>query len=223
MKSLTKDAGERRRTADGFDPVTMMRRRGTVARAPAGRATAARRAAPQRAVRNESPPRAFHYQQPRRGPVPEPYMRSTISPDSPELPPGSPPESTSRHGPDSSAESLGAYEGPSDTWMNDRAAEKRHEELIETILQEEEAMIAAHRSHVDEVMALVKEEMSELNEVDQPGSSIDAYITKLDGILEKKEEKIGALRNRLHCFQAHLREEHELTQRFAARDQAAGV
>ena len=59
--------------------------------------------------------------------------------------------------------------------------EKHHESLIDTILQEEEEMISAHRTHVDEVMEVIKEEMAQLDAVDQPGSNIDAYIRNLDG------------------------------------------
>jgi len=109
----------------------------------------------------------------------------------------------------------------SDKWLEetDQAAiERRHQQLIETILQEEEDMIASHRAHVDEVMELIRQEMAELNNVDQPGSSIDAYITNLDTILKRKIHKINALRERLHQFKRHLREETRLSRHFAARD-----
>ena len=34
-----------------------------------------------------------------------------------------------------------------------------HEQLIEKILEEEEQLIHSHRTHIDEVVSIVKEEM----------------------------------------------------------------
>eukprot|EP00659_Diplonema_papillatum_P019220 gene19220-29599_t len=58
--------------------------------------------------------------------------------------------------------------------------ERHHESLIDVILAEEEEMISAHRAHVNEIMEVINEEMAQLDAVDQPGSSIDAYIRNLD-------------------------------------------
>ena len=41
-----------------------------------------------------------------------------------------------------------------------------HEQIIESILQEEETLISTHRTHIDEVVSIVKDEMAYLNEVD---------------------------------------------------------
>eukprot|EP01059_Diplonema_ambulator_P035205 TRINITY_DN8201_c0_g1_i3.p1 TRINITY_DN8201_c0_g1~~TRINITY_DN8201_c0_g1_i3.p1 ORF type:complete len:703 (+),score=250.04 TRINITY_DN8201_c0_g1_i3:61-2169(+) len=82
--------------------------------------------------------------------------------------------------------------------------ERHHESLIDIILQEEEEMISAHRAHVDEIMELIKEEMAQLDAVDQPGSNIDAYIRNLDGLLRMKQKKITELRNHLSQFKVHL-------------------
>lgn len=48
-----------------------------------------------------------------------------------------------------------------------------HEQIIESILEEEEALTSKHRSHIDEVVSVVKDEMALLNEVDKPGSDIE--------------------------------------------------
>jgi kinesin family protein 2/24 len=48
-----------------------------------------------------------------------------------------------------------------------------HEKIIEQILEEEESLITNHRSHIDEVVSIVKEEMTLLNIVDKPGSDVD--------------------------------------------------
>eukprot|EP01063_Lacrimia_lanifica_P029225 TRINITY_DN4419_c0_g2_i2.p1 TRINITY_DN4419_c0_g2~~TRINITY_DN4419_c0_g2_i2.p1 ORF type:complete len:760 (+),score=276.31 TRINITY_DN4419_c0_g2_i2:59-2338(+) len=89
--------------------------------------------------------------------------------------------------------------------------ERHHESLIDIILEEEENMISAHRAHVDEIMEVIKEEMAQLDAVDQPGSNIDAYIRNLDGLLKMKQKKIGELRGHLSQFKAHLQEEEILS------------
>ncbi|PQM42733.1 kinesin-like protein KIN-13A [Prunus yedoensis var. nudiflora] len=50
---------------------------------------------------------------------------------------------------------------------------------INAILEEEEALIAAHRKEIEDTMEIVREEMKLLAEVDQPGSLIDNYVTQL--------------------------------------------
>ena len=65
--------------------------------------------------------------------------------------------------------------------MTQDELERHHEKLIDVILLEEEEMISSHRAHVDEIMEVIKEEMAQLDAVDQPGSNIDAYIRNLDG------------------------------------------
>ena len=61
-----------------------------------------------------------------------------------------------------------------------------HEQLIEQILEEEEQLIHSHRTHIDEVVSIVKEEMTLLNEVDKPGSDVEVYARGLDRVLLKK-------------------------------------
>ena len=92
--------------------------------------------------------------------------------------------------------------------------ERAHEELINTILEEEEDVIASHRQHIDEIMELMKQEMKLLNDVDQPGSAIDEYVTNLDCILVRKMQAITGLRDKLAEFQQHLREEEILSRSF---------
>ena len=47
-------------------------------------------------------------------------------------------------------------------------------------------MIHSHRGHIDEVVGIVKEEMTLLNEVDKPGSDVEVYAKGLDRILLNK-------------------------------------
>jgi len=48
-----------------------------------------------------------------------------------------------------------------------------HERLIEQILEEEEELITGHRHHIDDVVDLLKQEMTLLNDVDKPGSDVE--------------------------------------------------
>jgi kinesin family protein 2/24 len=61
-----------------------------------------------------------------------------------------------------------------------------HERLIEQILEEEEELITGHRHHIDDVVDLVKQEMTLLNDVDKPGSDVEQYVANLDRLLTQK-------------------------------------
>ncbi|KAF4702698.1 Kinesin-like protein kif24, partial [Perkinsus olseni] len=50
---------------------------------------------------------------------------------------------------------------------------KMHDQLIGTILAEEEEIITCHRGHLDQMVTLVHQEMAEISRIDQPGSDID--------------------------------------------------
>jgi kinesin family protein 2/24 len=88
---------------------------------------------------------------------------------------------------------------------------KAHDDLINVILEEEEAVIAAHRASIENAMALVKREMSLLAEVDKPGSAIDVYVEHLADVLEKKQRDIQDLRDKVRAFKTHLKEEEVLS------------
>ena len=86
-----------------------------------------------------------------------------------------------------------------------------HEKLIEQILEEEEQLIHSHRGHIDEVVSIVKDEMTLLNEVDKPGSDVEVYIKGLDRVLLKKMQIISGLREKLLNFYSHLKTEESMS------------
>ena len=86
-----------------------------------------------------------------------------------------------------------------------------HDDLINVILEEEEAVIAAHRAQIENAMSLVKREMALLAEVDKPGSAIDAYVERLAEVLEQKQKDVETLRDKVRAFQTHLKEEEVLS------------
>ena len=73
---------------------------------------------------------------------------------------------------------------------------RKREDLMDTIIEEEEQLITAHRLQIEENMDMVRKEMNLLTEVDQPGSAIDQYVEKLDAILRQKSDGIAELKVR---------------------------
>mmetsp|Transcript_21112 Transcript_21112/g.66721 ORF Transcript_21112/g.66721 Transcript_21112/m.66721 type:complete len:754 (-) Transcript_21112:168-2429(-) len=91
---------------------------------------------------------------------------------------------------------------------------RQHDRLIGTILAEEEELITAHRQHIDMMVELIKEEMVHLNNVDRPGSDVDAYVEGLDRILRLKAQYTGDIRQRVDLFKEHLQQEDTLSRKF---------
>lgn len=91
---------------------------------------------------------------------------------------------------------------------------RQHDRLIGTILAEEEELITTHRQHIDMMVELIKEEMVHLNNVDRPGSDVDAYVGGLDRILRLKAQYIGDIRQRVDLFKEHLQQEDTLSRKF---------
>lgn len=96
-----------------------------------------------------------------------------------------------------------------------------HEQLIEQILEEEEQLIHAHRSHIDEVVGIVKDEMQLLNEVDKPGSDVEVYARSLDKVLLNKIKIITDLRAKLLGFYSHLKTEEHMSKLYERNQELA--
>ncbi|VFQ61069.1 unnamed protein product [Cuscuta campestris] len=84
---------------------------------------------------------------------------------------------------------------------------------INEILEEEEALIAAHRREIEDTMEIVREEMKLLAEVDQPGSHIDNYVSQLNFVLSRKAASLVSLQARLARFQHRLKEQEILSRK----------
>ncbi|PSS01876.1 Kinesin-like protein [Actinidia chinensis var. chinensis] len=101
------------------------------------------------------------------------------------------------------------YEQDKPSSMMNKKVEKYQEHAdddLNTLLKEEEDLVAAHRRQVEETMEIVGEEMNLLVEVDQPGNQLDDYIARLNAILSQKTAAILELQTRLAHFQRHLKE-----------------
>ncbi|KAL2506882.1 Kinesin-13A [Abeliophyllum distichum] len=88
-----------------------------------------------------------------------------------------------------------------------------HDGSINEILEEEEALISAHRKEIEDTMEIVREEMKLLAEVDQPGSHIDNYVTQLSFVLSRKAASLVSLQGRLARFQHRLKEQEILSRK----------
>ncbi|XP_057476918.1 kinesin-like protein KIN-13A isoform X2 [Actinidia eriantha] len=88
---------------------------------------------------------------------------------------------------------------------------------INEILEEEEALIAAHRKEIEDTMEIVREEMKLLAVVDQPGSRIDNYVTHLSFVLSRKAAALVSLQARLARFQHRLKEQEILSRKRVPR------
>ncbi|KAL4565093.1 hypothetical protein LXL04_029177 [Taraxacum kok-saghyz] len=95
--------------------------------------------------------------------------------------------------------------------------ESPHDENINEILEEEEALIAAHRKEIEDTMEIVREEMKLLAEVDKPGSLIDNYVTQLSFVLSRKAASLVSLQARLARFQHRLKEQEILSRKRVPR------
>lgn len=97
-------------------------------------------------------------------------------------------------------------------------AVRAHDELIEVILGEEDAIVAEHKAHIERSMETVKREMEFLERVDEPGSAVDAYVDELEAVLAERAEDVARLRERVGRFRALLRQEEELSARVLANE-----
>ncbi|XP_009630321.1 kinesin-like protein KIN-13A isoform X1 [Nicotiana tabacum] len=91
------------------------------------------------------------------------------------------------------------------------------DENINELLQEEEALMTAHRKEIEDTMDIVREEMKLLAEVDQPGSLIDNYVSQLSYVLSRKAASLVSLQARLSRFQHRLKEQEILSRKRVPR------
>lgn len=89
-----------------------------------------------------------------------------------------------------------------------------HEHLIDQILKEEDSFITSHKTHIDDMVDSIKQEMSLIHDVNQPGSDIETYTKGLNKMLLVQVNRINAFRKRLETFQCMLKDEEVLSSKF---------
>ncbi|KAG8345082.1 Microtubule binding Kinesin motor domain [Trypanosoma vivax] len=70
--------------------------------------------------------------------------------------------------------------------------------------EEEDNAILAHRRHIDAMMELLKQEMTELNGVEMPGASIEVYCRNVESILNRQAKSISSVRNMIRQLLGHV-------------------
>ncbi|OWM74078.1 hypothetical protein CDL15_Pgr008389 [Punica granatum] len=113
-------------------------------------------------------------------------------------------------------QNAGNYSNPSGAGPRQYESELTDGDFNE-ILEEEEALITAHRKEIEDTMEIVREEMKLLAEVDQPGSLIDNYVTQLSFVLSRKAASLVSLQARLARFQHRLKEQEILSRKRVPR------
>ena len=98
-----------------------------------------------------------------------------------------------------------------------------HEDLINTILKEEDDFITEHKNHIDNMVKSIKDEMNSIHEVEKPGSNIEEYTNNLDKLLSKEIETITKLKNRLNKFRILLKDESALANLFGDEEIVLGT
>ena len=98
-----------------------------------------------------------------------------------------------------------------------------HEELIDEILKGEDEFINDHKSHIDNMVECIKNEMNFIHEVDKPGSDIEEYTSNLDKLLLKEIQTISNLRNKLTKFHIMIKDENALANLFEGEDEKFSV
>ncbi|KAH8063336.1 hypothetical protein JL722_2504 [Aureococcus anophagefferens] len=87
---------------------------------------------------------------------------------------------------------------------------------VDSLFEEEEALLNAHMNVIQENAELLTEEGRMLQQVqggDVPDYDIDTYVSRLQAILDRKAEQIATLQAQLHKFAKKLREEEDQSQR----------
>lgn len=64
---------------------------------------------------------------------------------------------------------------------------RTHCDLVDSIYEQEDLIVRAHRRQVDSMMQLVKEEVALLHAIENDQVSIDDWLVKLSDILSRKK------------------------------------
>ena len=94
------------------------------------------------------------------------------------------------------------------------ALREKYETLVNQILTEEKEYIESHKSHIDEMVGTMKNEMNLINTVEKQ-ANVDEYVDTLMNVFTAQEEKIAAMKSRLVQFKDMLKEESELSAKIA--------
>lgn len=88
---------------------------------------------------------------------------------------------------------------------------RSHQDLVSQIYILEDEIIQEHRKEVNQMMALMKQEVTLLNKIEQDNISMDEWIHELHEILAQKAKSIENLQDKVRQFQNDLKKEEDLS------------
>lgn len=100
---------------------------------------------------------------------------------------------------------LGSHPYQEATAVSQNMIDMSESDLVNTILEQSEGLIAAHRLQIEETMELVRKEVNLVAAMDEPGSAVDTYVEQLSEILQRKANSIAEMQAKVQSFQAYLR------------------
>ena len=92
---------------------------------------------------------------------------------------------------------------------------EKYEKIVNDILNEEKNCLELHKSHIDNMVITMKNEMNLINIVEQK-SNVDEYVDEILKIFGEQENKINTMKQKLLGFKRLLKEENELSQKISA-------
>ena len=91
---------------------------------------------------------------------------------------------------------------------------EKYEKTVNEILVEEKSCLENHKSHIDNMVLTMKNEMNLINVLEQK-SNVDEYVDKILEIFGEQENKINQMKQKLLGFKRLLKEENELSQKIS--------
>ena len=91
---------------------------------------------------------------------------------------------------------------------------EKYEKTVNEILIEEKNCLENHKSHIDNMVLTMKNEMNLINILEQK-SNVDEYVDKILEIFGEQENKINQMKQKLLGFKRLLKEENELSQKIS--------
>ena len=81
---------------------------------------------------------------------------------------------------------------------------EKYEKVVNDILNEEKICLENHKSHIDDMVLTMKNEMNLINIVEQK-SNVDEYVDEILNIFGQQENKIQVMKQKLLGFKRLLK------------------
>lgn len=96
-----------------------------------------------------------------------------------------------------------------------------HAHVVREIARAEDDIMQAHRDHIDQKMAGIKEEIKAIQALDDK-DSVDEYVNKVKDILSRQRNEIDSIMQKLGSLQHMLKDEDDLARTFTPQAKPRG-